>query len=270
MEAARVAALRGHDVTLYEKSNKLGGLLPVAALVKGTEIEDLPALVRYLKGQITKLGVKIILGQEITPSIIEEVKPDAVILATGGVPVLPEIPGIDRPNVISTAELHRKLKSYLRFLGTKTLRWLTKFFMPVGKRVVIIGGAIQGCELGEFLTKQGRKVTIVDTTETMGEGLVDYQFFQLCMWFQRKGVTMISGVSYEGITDEGLVIITKEGSRQIIEADSIIPALPLASDSRLLNSLKGKVPEVYAVGDCHDGKLIADAIGAGSRFARSI
>ena len=270
MEAARVAALRGHDVTLYEKSNKLGGLLPMAALVKGTEIEDLPALVRYLKRQITKLGVKIKLGQEFTPSIAEEVKPDAVILATGGVPVLPEIAGIDRPNVINTAELHRNLKSYLRFLGPKTLRWLTKFFMPVGKRVVIIGGAIQGCELGEFLTKRGRKVTIVDTTETLGEGLVDYQFFQLSLWFQRKGVEMMSGVSFEEITDEGLVIITKEGSRQAIEADSIIPALPLAPDSRLLKSLKGKVPEVYAVGDCHDGKLIADAIGAGSRFARSI
>jgi 2,4-dienoyl-CoA reductase (NADPH2) len=270
MEAARVAALRGHDVTLYEKSNKLGGLLPIAALVKGTEIEDLPLLVRYLKRQITKLGVMIRLGQEITPSVIEEIKPDAVILATGGAPVLPDIAGIDRPNVISSAELHRKLKFYLRFLGPKTLRWLTKFFMPVGKRVVIIGGAIQGCELGEFLTKRGRKVTIVDTKETLGEGLVDYQFFQLSMWFQRKGVTMISGISYEGITNEGLVIITKEGSRQIIEADSIIPALPLAPDNRLFKSLEGKVPEVYAVGDCQDGKLIADAIGAGSRVARSI
>ena len=78
LEAARVAALRGHEVILFEKSSKLGGLLPLAALVKGLEIEDLPAIVRYLKRQITKLGVKTRLGKEVTPSVIEEIKPDVV------------------------------------------------------------------------------------------------------------------------------------------------------------------------------------------------
>ena len=67
MEAARVAAIRGHDVTLFEKSSKLGGLLPLAAVVKGLEIEDLPAFIRYYEDQLTKLGVKIRLGKEATP-----------------------------------------------------------------------------------------------------------------------------------------------------------------------------------------------------------
>ncbi len=271
MEAARVAVLRGHDVTLFEKADKLGGLLPVATLVKGNHPEDLPAIVRYLRRQMTKLGVKIRLGEEFSPSEIGKIKPDVVILATGGIPVLPDIKGMDNRRVISNADLHSKLKFYLRFLGPKTLRWLTKFWMPIGKRVVIIGGAIQGCELGEFLTKRGRKVTIVDTAETMGEGMVDVVSGYLFTWFREKGVVTISGVKeYLEITDKGLTIIDKDGGKQTIEADSIVPALPLKPDIEMMKSLEGKVNEVYAIGDCREPLLIVDAIADGSRTGRAI
>src|SRR4030043_69743 len=123
LEAARVAALRGHDVTLYDKLTRVGGLLPIAALVKGTELEDLPAMVRYLRRQVVKLGVKINLGQEVGPATIEAIKPDAVIIAAGGVPAMPEIKGIESRKVVSSADLHRKLKFFLRFLGPDTIRW---------------------------------------------------------------------------------------------------------------------------------------------------
>ncbi len=271
LEAARVAALRGHDVTLYEKSSKLGGLLPMAAMVKGTEIEDLPALVGYLERQVTELGVKINLGEKVDLSTIEEIKPDAVILATGGLPVAPGIPGIYKRNVISNANLHQRLKFFLRFLSPDTLRWLTNLYMPVGKKVVIIGGGIQGCELGEFLVKRGRKVTIVDRADTLGEGMVDVSLAYLLTWFRQKGVTLLSGVKeYVEITDKGLTLVTKEGETKTVEADSIIPALPLIKNTELLESLEGKVPEVYAVGDCKEPLLIVDAIAAGSRTAREI
>ena len=270
MEAARVAALRGHQVTVYERGHQLGGLLPVAAVVKGLEIEDLPALVGYLKRQITKLGVEIRLGKGVAPSVIEEIKPDVVILATGGVAALPEIPGIKGRNVVSSDSLHRRLNFYLRFLGPRAIRWLTRFWMPIGKRVVIIGGGIQGCELGEFLVKRGRKVTIVDEAEALGEGMVDVMMSHLFMWFQKKGVAMMSGVKYVEITDKGLTIITKEGERQTIEADSIVPTLPLVPDTRLLKSLEGKVPEIYTIGDCREPLLIADAIADGWRIAGAI
>ena len=93
MEAARVAALRGHEVILYERNSSPGGLLPVAAIVKGTIIEDLPAVVRYLFRQITRVGVDIRLGQEVTRSVIEQVKPDVLIAATGGLPSDPHNTG---------------------------------------------------------------------------------------------------------------------------------------------------------------------------------
>jgi 2,4-dienoyl-CoA reductase (NADPH2) len=270
MEAARVAALRGHEVMLYEREPKLGGLLPMAAVVKGLEIEDLPALVRYLKRQITKLGVKIRLGKEVNPSLIEEIKPDAVILAAGGIPALPDIPGINGRNVVNGTQLHHSLRNYLRFLGPRVLRWLTKLWMPLGKRVVIIGGDIQGCELAEFLVKRGRKVTIVATAEEMGEGLVDNTKTRLLWWLSERGVSMMTGVRYEEITDKGLTVITKEGKRQTIAADTIVPAIPLNPNNELLKSLEGKVPEIHAIGDCMEPGLIIDAIADGSRIAHTI
>jgi 2,4-dienoyl-CoA reductase (NADPH2) len=271
MEAARVAAIRGHEVTLFDKASKLGGLLPIAAIVKGTEQEDLPAIISYFQTQFNKLGVKTQLGKEVNSTVVQSLNPDAVILATGGTPALPQIKGIDNRKVISAAELHRQLKFYTRFFSPNTIRSLTRFYLPVGKRVVIIGGGIQGCEVGEFLTKRGKKVTIVDTSEALGTGMVDVMWAYLSMWFKRKGVKLISGVKeYVDITDKGMTIITREGSRETLEADSIIPAVSLIPNLSLFKSLEGKVSEIYAVGDCKDPLLIADAIATGHRAARNI
>jgi 2,4-dienoyl-CoA reductase (NADPH2) len=270
MEAARVAALRGHDVILFEKLSRLGGLLPLAAMVKGLEVEDLPAITRYLKGQMTKLGVKIRLGQEATAALIEEMKPDVLILATGGVAALPEIPGIEGKNVVSNADLHRMLKFFLRFLGPATLRRLTKIWMPLGKRVVIIGGGIQGCELAEFLVKRGREVTIVDSADALGKGMISHLKLQLFWWFRKKGVAMMPGVKPVAITPKGLTVLTKQGYKQTIEADSIVTALPLEPNRELLRALEARVTEIYAIGDCGNPGLIVDAIGDGWRIASSI
>ncbi|MFH1652306.1 MAG: FAD-dependent oxidoreductase, partial [Chloroflexota bacterium] len=263
MEAARVAALRGHEVTLCERETKPGGLLPLVSLVKGLEIEDLPGVVSYLKNQMDKLGVKVRLGQEATSSFIAAEQPDAVILATGGTPVIPGIPGINHRKVVQAADLHRRAKFFLRFLGPRWLRRLTRFWMPVGKRVVIIGGAIQGCELAEFLVKRGRKVTIVETSDEVGKGMAEYTVSRLVRWLEQRGTKIITGAKYEEITDQGLTVTTKEGQRLTIAADTIIPALPLMADMRLRESLEGKVPEVYTIGDCAEPRLILDAIADG-------
>jgi 2,4-dienoyl-CoA reductase (NADPH2) len=271
MEAARLASMRGHNVILYEKTRKLGGLLPVAAVVKGLEIECLPGIVRYLKGQMLKNGVDIRLGKAVTPTTVAEVKPDVVIIATGGIPFAPDIPGINRKNVVKSSELHRQLKFFLKFLSPRTLRWLTQFWMPIGKRVVIIGSDIHGCELAEFLTKRGRKVTIVDKAEAPGDGMINHLRFQLFWWFRKKGVEMINGVKeYVAVTDKGLVILGPEGYKRTIPADSIVPAVPMKPDTALFRALQGKVPEVYAIGDCAEPELIVDAIGSGFKVARSI
>ena len=270
MKAAQVAGLRGHEVTLYEKSNKLGGLLSLASLVKGKDLEDLPAITKYFSRQLNNLGVKIRLGKEVDLSAIEKDKPDVVIVATGGIAAVPDIRGIEKHIVIKSPTLHRMLKSYLRFLSPGFLGWATKFWLPIGKRVIVIGSGIHGSEIAEFLVKRGRTVIIVDKAERPGAGVPEPLMGPLFTWFYKKGVRLIIGVKDMEITDTGLKIVTKEGKSENIEADNIIPAIPSLPDMRLYNVLKDKAMEIYAVGDCKEPRLIVDAISEGSRTAQSI
>ena len=270
LEASRVAALRGHDVTLYDKSGKAGGLLGIAAMVKGTELEDLPAITAYYRRQLKNLGVKIKLGAEVKPEMIDKIKPDAIIVAAGGEQKTPEIKGIQNQNVVSNAALHKQLKSYLRFMPPGMLRWFTKYYLPIGKHVVIIGGSLHGCELAEFFARRGRIVTVIDKADRLGQGMVDVIQQYLFNWFKRKSVTLINNVKDFEITPNGVAIITADGDRKQLIADTVVTALPLSTNMALYEGLKGKAPEVYAVGDCKDPLLIADAISAGMETARNI
>lgn len=270
MEAARVAALRGHEVILYEKERQLGGLLTMAALVKGIEIEDIPAIIRYFKIQLKKLGVEVRLGREITPTLVQKIKPDVIFLAVGGIPVLPKIPGIKGRNVVSNAELHHTLKAYLRFFNPVFLRWLTRFWMPIGKKVIVIGNTIAASEVAEFLVKRGREVTLMDAAEELGSGLIPERKYRLFWWFRKRGVRILTGVKYEKIIDKGIVIVTQEGQKLTIEADTIVPVIALEPNPGLLKMLEGKSAEVYVVGDCREPGLIPDAISGGWKIARTI
>ncbi len=271
MEAARIAALRGHQVSLYEKESQLGGLVPLAAMIKGTEIEALPDLARYLERQVRQAGVEVRLGTEVDAALIEKEKPDVVIIATGGLPATPEIPGIERSNVVSSQALHKQVKFFMKFAGLKLLRWMSRFYLPMGKRVIVIGGLIQGCETAEFLVKLGRKVTVVETSDKLGTGIPEVSRPRLLWWLAKKGVFLLSGVTYDEITDKGLNIITKEGERQALAADTILAVIPPSSNIALFEALKGKVPDVYLIGDAKgESHLILGAVSDGSEVARVI
>lgn len=269
MEAARVAALRGHEVTLIERDHDLGGLLPLASLVKGLETEDLPAIVRYYKVQFKKLGVKVIKGKEADAAFIKGFRPDAVILALGGKLQVPPIKGVERKRVMTAPELHKRVKPWLRLFGPRVLGWLTKLWLPIGKRVVIIGGNLQGCEMAEFLVKRGRKVTILEESPKIGEGVVDFRLGLLLEWFKKKGVQIYTEAKVLEITDKG-VSFEHRGQRFSLEADTVIPLAPMAPNLELLEELRGSVPEVYPVGDCREPALIVDAIHEAWATARQI
>jgi len=271
MEAARTAALRGHGVTLCTAEHRLGGLLPVAATVKGTGIEDLPAIVRYYGRQLHGLGVDVRLDTVVCPSFIEELEPDAVILAGGGMPAPLQIPGIDSPIVRPAQDLHRKVKLLLRFMGPDTLNQLTRLWMPVGRRVVIVGGAMQGCELAEFLVLRGRRVTILEKAPQLGEGLGSESATRLFKWMHLRGVTMVPGVrAYKQITKDGIAFVDKDDNDVFLEVDTVLTALPFTPDTRLLETLTGRVPEVHAVGDCREPGLIAHAVADGAEAGRKV
>jgi len=270
MEAARVAAIRGHEVSLYEKTSRLGGLIPLAAMVKELELNELLNLVRYFKTQLNKEGVKVRMGKEVNAQTIDEFKPDALVLAAGAVHNTLNIPGSNRRNVVGSYQLHQQLKFYLKFLGPKALLWLTKIWMPIGKRVVIIGGAIQGCELAEFLIKRHREVTIVHDGKTLGEGIPVEDLMRFLPWLERKGIARFTEAKYEEITDKGLVITTKEGEKKTLEADTMIATLPFLPNTDAIKSLEGKSPEIYTIGSCGEPGLIVNAIADGARIGHKI
>ncbi len=270
MESARVAALRGHQVTLYDKNPKLGGLIPLAALVKDLEINDLLALIEYYKIQLAKLGVTVRLGKDVDASVIDEIKPDVLVLAAGGLHNALDIPGSNRPNVTGSSALHKKLRLYMRFLGPEVLEKLTKIWMPIGKRVTVIGGTIMGCELAEFLIKRGRKVTIVHTEDELGAGMTKDDFLRFVPWLEKKGAASYTGVKYEEINDSGLVITTGEGKKTTLEADTIVVVLPFLPNTDVSKTLEGKVPETYIIGDCQEPRLMPDAVADGARIGRTI
>ena len=269
MEAARVAALRQHKVTLIEKSSKLGGLLSLAAMLKDVETNELLALINYLALQMKKAGVKVKLNTEVTPALIAELKPDVVILATGGIDSIMDVPGVDKSNVVTGTKLHGQLQFYSRFFGPRTLASLTKVWMPIGKRVAVIGGTIHGCELAEFLVKRGRTVTIIATGTEIGEGMTGDDKFQFMRWIAEKPAMIITGATVDRITDNGVVIKVGE-KEQTIAADTVAFALPLQSNTALMKNLEGKLTEIYAIGDCNEPHLIADAIAGGSRIGHNI
>jgi 2,4-dienoyl-CoA reductase (NADPH2) len=272
MEAARVAALRGHDVSLYEKESHLGGLVPLAAMIKGTEIENLPALARYLERQVRKAGVQVHLGRSVDVALIEKERPDVVICATGGLPATPQIPGIEKGRVVSTQSLHKQAKFFLKFAGPELLRRLSHIYLPIGKQVIIIGGQMHGCETAEFLVKLGRQVTVIETSEALGKGAPQVSRPRLLWWLAKKGVLLLSGATILEITDTGVSIITKEGERQELTADTVMAVMPPAPNTALFEALKGRVPELHLIGDAkkEESQSILGAVSDGSEIARVI
>jgi 2,4-dienoyl-CoA reductase (NADPH2) len=270
MEAARVAAVRGHEVYLYDKATKLGGLIPLAAILKDVEINDMTDLCRWFQLQFEELGVKVKLGREVNAAVIEEIKPEVIIVAAGGKHTIPAIPGLKNSKVTTSADLHRQLKRFLKFFSPQTLAKLTKIWMPVGKRVVVIGGRIQGCETAEFLVKRGRDVTLIDSADAMGEGMTGDDKYLLFPWFDKKGVKNYMGVKYGQISGGKLTFTTKDGKEQTLKADTFLTALPLSPNDQSTKELNGRAPEVYFIGDCQEPKLIAEAIAAGSLTAHAI
>ncbi len=278
MQTARVCAMRGHDVTLYEMGHYLGGNMKMAATIKGTTLEDIPQIIEFFKTQLKKLNVKVNMVKKLDADMIVKENPDAVVVAAGAVPTYPDVPGLDSPNVVKSTVLYNMLTTALRFFSPKFLHDFSKFRIPagwnpfktIGKRVVVIGGAIHGCQLGEFMAKRGRQVTIVEPDEeNVGRLLTPEYKTRLFLWFKKKGVTIYSGAKLVGINKEGLKIITKEGEEKMLPADSILP-VGFGANTELYESLKGKVPELYAIGDCDDPAIIPEATGSGWRIGNQI
>ena len=174
------------------------------------------------------------LGEEFTPTQADRTKPDAIVVATGGAPDTLTIPGIDGGNVLSGAELRERAKLALKLLGPKSLGRVTKMWLPVGKRVVIIGGGIQGCETAEFLVKRGRKVTIAEAGDQVGMEIPLLQRILLLPWLAKKGATILTEVTTRRSRTRASWCSTRKDARSLLEADTVVVTIPLKPESRAL------------------------------------
>jgi len=249
MEAARVAAMRGHQVTLWEKESRLGGQLVQAAIPPHKD--RIAPLTKYLETQLQKLGVRIQLGKEATATAVAEFKPDAVVVATGIRPFVPDIPGLDKAQVVQAGDvLEEKVK--------------------VGNKVAIIGGELVGCETAEFLVDQGKQVTVMRRGSEMATSVGPSNRAFFLSRLLDKGVTLLREVRYDGISAEGVIITTRDGEERTIEADTVVLAAGSVPDTALYDAIKDKVSEAYHIGDCVEPRTIRDAISEGFRTGQKI
>ncbi|RPJ56141.1 MAG: FAD-dependent oxidoreductase [Dehalococcoidia bacterium] len=248
MEAARVASLRGHRVTLYEKEEKLGGQLNQA--VVPPHKSNLAAYLEYLKTQLPIQRVDVRTGVKANIDMIKKLKPDAVVIATGVSMSKPDIPGADKPFVLSA-------RSVLD--GKET-----------AVNVAIIGGGLVGCETAEFLQKQGKQVTVIEMLDDIAGKMVYAQKTILEARLKAAGVTILTGTKCKEISDAGVTVKTKSGEVLHIEAGTVVIAVGDRPNNALERELKGIVHELHMVGDCVQPEGIAEAVAAGYHAALSL
>lgn len=258
LEAARVARIRGHEVTIVEKANKLGGQLNIAAVSPAKQ--SLTLITQHYNKQIKKLGIKVELGVEVTPEFVAERKPDAVIVATGATPIIPaSIPGVDKPHVVTAWDVLTSEKK-------------------VGANVVVIGGGAIGCEVAEYLagrftrpyTKGRIEATIVEMQDGLAKGLDFGTTAHHADLVGELGIGVHLNSKVKEITDDGLIIEKNGEEIQLTGMDNVILAMGAKPYDVLSKELEGIVPEVYVIGDAKEAKTAMEATQTGAAIGRLV
>jgi 2,4-dienoyl-CoA reductase (NADPH2) len=277
MEAARVATLRGHRVTLCEQKPRLGGAMLLSSITN----PRIGPVLKYMTRQVKDLSIDVRLNTEVTPELVRQVNPDVLVVAQGGRAAPLEVPGIEKDIVLSRSDAEsmlggrfprkggflRRLLSlgaalFVRFLyHPKLLRRLLRFPFPFKKRVAILGGGFAGVELGETLAESGKKVAIVEPSNRMGNDIDIIHRWVFLKNLKEAGAELITKAEVVEITDRG-VKINREGSAHFIEADTVVP-INITTNRGLADTFDGKVPHVFVVGDCGEPAKLQEAITAG-------
>jgi 2,4-dienoyl-CoA reductase (NADPH2) len=265
MEAARVAAQRGHEVVLYEKDPRLGGLVPLSAIVKDCETAELQAFVKYEARQLELAGVTIHKGTAVTADVVRREKPDSVIVAAGAVHPPVDLPGYERSIVIRTESLYKMLNFWLRILKPEYLQKLTHLWMPVGRSVVIMGGTLHGCELGEFLVKRHRRVIIAHDgpASELGDEMGRDDLANLWPWFKQKYVSLWPDATYREVVGDGLKVQQPDRRSFILPGKNVVNTQDWAGNMALVDELRPLVDEVLLAGSAREPGLMADAVREG-------
>ncbi len=289
MEAARRLSLRGHQVTLLEKSSVLGGTLQFAAMA----YEPNGKLLDWLRSQVKALDIIVTLNTPATAEQLKRLKVDEVVVATGATRTMPELPGSDQDFVFSgdemramvlgekLASLKDKISSATQLIlaagaltgatrQRKLVNIASRVWLPLGKRIVIIGGELVGLELAEFLAHRGRAVTVINEASHAGAGLYLVRRMRLLEELKVLGVTLVNKAAEVAILDHLVRYRNYRGQERHVGADHVVVAKGAEGDLQLADSLRSAGLSVHTVGDCSGVSYIEGAMHDAARVAASL
>jgi 2,4-dienoyl-CoA reductase (NADPH2) len=244
LECAYVAALRGHEVDVYESQGEVGGqILPAAKAPYGDE--ELYGMIEYHKAMCEKAGVNFHMNTPVTPELIDEELPDAVVLATGAEFIKGTTDGFDRPNVVCATDV----------LAGK---------VDTGNKIVVWGGKKPGIGVALYLAELGKKVTLVSRERKVGKDVNPSYIWRYIKKMSQKKVTVYKESDIDEITDSGVVVKNHYGTKVPVEADTIIYA-ERESRKELKDAVKELNIELHVVGDALVPRALSNALHDGYR-----
>ena len=237
--AAFIAQEKGHQVTLYEASDKLGGNMRLAAYPPGKG--DITNMIRSYIVRCQKAGVTIKMNQEVTLDLIREEKPDSVIVASGSRTLILPIEGIDNPAIIHGSDL----------LDGKR---------AAGKKVLVVGGGMVGCETAAFLGEQNHDVTVIEFRDTVGADVIHEHRVYLMKDFEDYKIKEITGAKVCKFYEDGVEYETADGQRHESRGyDSVILSMGFRNYNPFGEEIKAIVPDTYVIGDATRARRALDA-----------
>ncbi len=247
MEAARVAAIRGHNVILYESDEKLGGMLNLAYLPPHKE--EIKNIVDYYTNQMKLLKINVKTGTTFTKDELDSTKPDSVIIATGAQALIPNMPGINEHEIITALEVLN---------GT----------IPEGDNIVIIGGGLIGIETAEYLADKGKNVTVVEMYK-IGTDIGATSRWGLISRLRRK-VKILNSTKVLAIKEKTVLVNVRDKEQRDLEADAIVLAVGLESVRDLESIIKDTGVDFHIIGSCNEPGQIPQAIEEGFNAGISV
>lgn len=245
MEAARVSAIRGHDVTLIEANDSLGGALRIAGVPDFKE--DDRDLIKWYATELEELGVNVKLNTKATKEMLEKMNPDAIFVSEGSSPVVPKIDGVENAALAQDVMLEK---------------------VPAENNIVVIGGGLVGCELALHLAKQGKNVTIVEALPDIlksGAPLPPMNEFMLRDLLAFHDVKIKANQCVTAIKPDSVTL-----TDETINCNQVILAVGYRSNHTLYDQIKYDYPEVFNVGDSRDVRNIRGAIWDSYEVARNL